>query len=179
MQDCLSAIMDGFELSAGARQELDEAGFTILPGPVQAEDLASLAAAYDAAVDSAAPIDVKVARSATSSIVARSSTGCICTGPFSRHVVTYSTSHSSSAQCMHVRYGQGCLPRISTSISSAMVTAGLWSGSSSWLTSSETTTARLVSCRAHTYRQEFRATCLATARQTMLGKFWRAGRRAP
>jgi hypothetical protein len=26
--------MDGFELPDGARQELDEAGFTIIPGPV-------------------------------------------------------------------------------------------------------------------------------------------------
>jgi hypothetical protein len=30
--------MDGFELPDGTRQELDEAGFTIIPGPVAAED---------------------------------------------------------------------------------------------------------------------------------------------
>ena len=32
MRDCLSAIMDGSELSANASQELDEAGFTVIPG---------------------------------------------------------------------------------------------------------------------------------------------------
>jgi hypothetical protein len=52
MLDCLSAIMDGFELSAGARQELDEAGFTVIPGPVPTEDLARLGAAYDTAIAS-------------------------------------------------------------------------------------------------------------------------------
>ncbi len=39
--------MDGFELFAGAGQELDEAGFTIVPGPVPPEDLAHLSAAYN------------------------------------------------------------------------------------------------------------------------------------
>jgi ectoine hydroxylase-related dioxygenase (phytanoyl-CoA dioxygenase family) len=58
-------ILDGFDLSAGARQELDEAGFTIVPGPVPSQDLAQLAAAYDAAVGSAAPEDVKVGSSTT------------------------------------------------------------------------------------------------------------------
>jgi hypothetical protein len=65
MQNCLSAITDGFELPAGARQELDEAGFTIVPGPVPAEDLVQLGAAYDAAVESAIPDDVKIASSTT------------------------------------------------------------------------------------------------------------------
>ena len=35
MEDCLSAIMDGPELSADACKELDEAGFTVVPGPVE------------------------------------------------------------------------------------------------------------------------------------------------
>ena len=65
MPDCLSAMMDGFELSAGARRELDEIGFTVIPGPVAAEDLAALGAAYDAAIASAAPDDVKVGSSTT------------------------------------------------------------------------------------------------------------------
>jgi len=57
--------MDSFELCAGARQELDEAGFTVIPGPVAVENLAHLANAYDAVKDSAAPDDVKVASSTT------------------------------------------------------------------------------------------------------------------
>jgi hypothetical protein len=65
MQDCLSAILDGFELSAGVRQELDEAGFTVIPGPVPTGDLAHLGAAYDAAITSAAPDDVNVGSSTT------------------------------------------------------------------------------------------------------------------
>ncbi len=65
MQDCFSAMMDSFELCAGARQELDEDGFTVIPGPVAVENLAHLVNAYDAAIDSAAPDDVKVASSTT------------------------------------------------------------------------------------------------------------------
>ena len=62
---CLSAIMDGCELSAGARQELDEAGFTVIPGQVPTEDLVHLVAAYDAAITGAAPDDVRVGSSTT------------------------------------------------------------------------------------------------------------------
>jgi len=70
MQDCLSAMVDRFEpannsLSDSACQELDEAGLTIIAGPVPADSLAQLAAAYDAAFQSAAPDDVKVASSTT------------------------------------------------------------------------------------------------------------------
>jgi hypothetical protein len=65
MQDCLSAVMDGFELGPSARQELDEAGFTVIPGPATAAELAHLSAAYDAAVAGAAPDDVKVGSSTT------------------------------------------------------------------------------------------------------------------
>jgi len=65
MQNRFFEIMSGFELPASARQELDEAGFTIVPGPTPVKDLAQLAAAYDAVVESAAPDDVKVASSTT------------------------------------------------------------------------------------------------------------------
>jgi ectoine hydroxylase-related dioxygenase (phytanoyl-CoA dioxygenase family) len=65
MQACLSAIMNGFELPAGSHRELDEAGFTIIPGPVPTEDLARLGAAYDAAITSAVPDDIKVGSSTT------------------------------------------------------------------------------------------------------------------
>ncbi|MCU1251711.1 MAG: hypothetical protein JWQ49_4740, partial [Edaphobacter sp.] len=65
MQDCLSAITDRFELSARVRQELDEAGFSVVPGPIPAGELALLAAAYDAAIDSAAPDDLAVGSSTT------------------------------------------------------------------------------------------------------------------
>ena len=65
MQDCKYTIMDGFELSAGASRELDEAGFTIIPGPVASQDLAQLSAAYDAVISNADPDDVKVGSSTT------------------------------------------------------------------------------------------------------------------
>jgi hypothetical protein len=65
MQDCMHAIMCGFELSAYACQELDEAGFTVVPGPAATTDLARLAAAYDAAINSAEPEDVRVGSSTT------------------------------------------------------------------------------------------------------------------
>lgn len=57
--------MDGFELDACARQELDEAGFTIMAGPVPADDLGRLGAAYDAAVTSAAADEVRIGSSTT------------------------------------------------------------------------------------------------------------------
>ena len=52
-------------LSPRACQELDEAGFAILPGPVPADGLAQLSAAYDAAVENADPADVSVGSSTT------------------------------------------------------------------------------------------------------------------
>ncbi|MEO5922865.1 MAG: phytanoyl-CoA dioxygenase family protein [Bryobacteraceae bacterium] len=57
--------MDHSDLTARACQELDEAGFTIVPGPVSVEDLAHLRTAYDTAIASAAPDDVKVGSSTT------------------------------------------------------------------------------------------------------------------
>lgn len=65
MNNYLNAAIDGFDLSAGACQELDDAGFTVIPGPVPAGNLAHLAAAYDAALTSAAPDDVKVGSTTT------------------------------------------------------------------------------------------------------------------
>jgi hypothetical protein len=64
-QDCISLITDGVELIPRACQELDDTGFTVVSGPVPTEGLAQLAVAYDAAVDSAAPEDVKVGSSTT------------------------------------------------------------------------------------------------------------------
>jgi hypothetical protein len=64
-QDCMHTMMDDFELSADAGRELDEAGFTIIPGPVPAEGLAELSAAYDAVIRNADPDDLKVGSSTT------------------------------------------------------------------------------------------------------------------
>jgi Phytanoyl-CoA dioxygenase (PhyH) len=64
MQDFWSK-MNGFDLSASSRQELNEVGFTIIPGPVPVDDLAQLAATYDAAVKDAISDDVKVGSSTT------------------------------------------------------------------------------------------------------------------
>jgi hypothetical protein len=46
-------------------QELDEMGFAVIPGPVAPEDLVWLAAAYDQAIASASPDDVRVGSSTT------------------------------------------------------------------------------------------------------------------
>jgi ectoine hydroxylase-related dioxygenase (phytanoyl-CoA dioxygenase family) len=52
-------------LSVGAYEQLDKAGFTVVPGALLAEDLVSVAAAYDAAAESAAPDDIRVGSSTT------------------------------------------------------------------------------------------------------------------
>ena len=65
MQESLNAIMENFELPVGACRELDKEGFTVIPGPVTAKDLARLSAAYDTAITSAAPVDIKVGSSTT------------------------------------------------------------------------------------------------------------------
>ncbi len=57
--------MNGFDLPPCNYQELDQLGFTIIPGPVPVDDLAQLAAAYDAAVSSASSDDTKVGSSTT------------------------------------------------------------------------------------------------------------------
>jgi hypothetical protein len=59
MQDFWGKV-NGFDLFASSRQELDEIGFTIIPGPVPADDLSQLVASYDAAVSDAVSDDVKV-----------------------------------------------------------------------------------------------------------------------
>jgi ectoine hydroxylase-related dioxygenase (phytanoyl-CoA dioxygenase family) len=51
--------------SAGTYEELDKAGFTVVPGVLPAEHLASVAAAYDAAVESAPPDEIKIGSSTT------------------------------------------------------------------------------------------------------------------
>jgi ectoine hydroxylase-related dioxygenase (phytanoyl-CoA dioxygenase family) len=57
--------MNGYDLPRSNRQELDELGFTIIPGPVRLDNLSQLAAAYDAAVNAAISDDVKVGSSTT------------------------------------------------------------------------------------------------------------------
>lgn len=65
MLERLSAMMDEFELDANACQELDDAGFTVIAGPVRFESLPQLAAAYDTTVENASPDDVGVGSSTT------------------------------------------------------------------------------------------------------------------
>ncbi len=65
LQDCMYTIMNAFELPADACRELDEDGFTIIPGPVPPGDPVELSAAYDAVIDTADPNDVKVGSSTT------------------------------------------------------------------------------------------------------------------
>jgi ectoine hydroxylase-related dioxygenase (phytanoyl-CoA dioxygenase family) len=65
MPMCLNAMMAAIELSAAAYDELDKTGFTVVPGAVPGEDLVSVAAAYDASVESAAPDDIRVGSSTT------------------------------------------------------------------------------------------------------------------
>ena len=64
MQDFWSK-MNGFDLPASNYQELDDLGFTVIAGPVPADDLAQLAATYDAAVSAAISDDIKVGSSTT------------------------------------------------------------------------------------------------------------------
>lgn len=64
VQDFLSK-MNGFDLSASNRQELDEAGFTIIPGPLPVVELVQLAATYNTAVNNAISDDVRVGSSTT------------------------------------------------------------------------------------------------------------------
>jgi ectoine hydroxylase-related dioxygenase (phytanoyl-CoA dioxygenase family) len=52
-------------LSAGAYEELDKAGFTVVPEALSAADFASVVAAYDAAVESAPPDDIRIGSSTT------------------------------------------------------------------------------------------------------------------
>jgi ectoine hydroxylase-related dioxygenase (phytanoyl-CoA dioxygenase family) len=65
MHDWFSVIGAGRELSAGAARVLRDDGFVVIPGPVAPEGLARLAAAYDAAVDSADSDDVSFGSTTT------------------------------------------------------------------------------------------------------------------
>jgi ectoine hydroxylase-related dioxygenase (phytanoyl-CoA dioxygenase family) len=61
----LSIMMDDLQLEARGCHELDEAGFTIIQGPVPFAKLAQLAAAYDAIVQNASLDDVSIGSSTT------------------------------------------------------------------------------------------------------------------
>lgn len=65
MDDWFSIIGAGCELAAGSAQDLRDAGFVVIPGPVPPDGLARLAAAYDSAVASAGPGDVSVGSTTT------------------------------------------------------------------------------------------------------------------
>lgn len=65
MHDWFSVIGAGCELPASAVRELRDVGFIVIPGPVSPDGLPRLAAAYDAAVASAAPDDVSVGSTTT------------------------------------------------------------------------------------------------------------------
>lgn len=57
MDAWFNALVDTRALTLEAARVLNEDGFVVIPGPIEPEALASLAAAYDAAVESAAPAD--------------------------------------------------------------------------------------------------------------------------
>jgi ectoine hydroxylase-related dioxygenase (phytanoyl-CoA dioxygenase family) len=65
MRDWFSVIGAGRELSARAARDLRDDGFVVIPGPVAPEGLARLAAAYEAAVDSADSDDVSFGSTTT------------------------------------------------------------------------------------------------------------------
>lgn len=65
MDAWLSMIGSGCELPPDAAEELQNAGFTIIPGPVAIGRLAGFAAAYDAAMVSGNADDLKVASTTT------------------------------------------------------------------------------------------------------------------
>ncbi|MDT4895412.1 MAG: hypothetical protein QOH25_489 [Acidobacteriota bacterium] len=65
MQDWFNIIGAGCQLPASALQDLRDIGFVVILGPIAPDKLAHLAAAYDAAVASASPDDVKVGSTTT------------------------------------------------------------------------------------------------------------------
>ena len=65
MDEWFSRMAAGSALSSGAAQELDEAGFVVIPGPLSLDGLAQLARAYDAAVACASPDDISVGSTTT------------------------------------------------------------------------------------------------------------------
>lgn len=58
-------MLDEFDLPLDACHELDEAGFTVIPGPLACDNLALLSAAYDEAAKNASPDDISVGSSTT------------------------------------------------------------------------------------------------------------------
>jgi ectoine hydroxylase-related dioxygenase (phytanoyl-CoA dioxygenase family) len=65
MQDWFNIIGSGCELPASAIQDLQDVGFVVIAGPMTQDRLAQLAAAYDSAVASASPNDVKIGSTTT------------------------------------------------------------------------------------------------------------------
>ena len=65
MTNWFGVIASGSEFSEGAARDLRERGFVVIPGPVAADGLAGLVAAYDSAVSSASPEDVAIGSTTT------------------------------------------------------------------------------------------------------------------
>ncbi len=65
MDDWFTALHSAGTLPPAAARELERDGFVVLPGPVPGAPIERLAAAYDAAVASALPADVRVGRAST------------------------------------------------------------------------------------------------------------------
>ncbi len=65
MEDWFSLISADCELSANAIQSLHDVGFVVIPGAIAPNRLGQLSAAYDAAVASASPDDVRVGSTTT------------------------------------------------------------------------------------------------------------------
>ena len=65
MDDWFSIIASGCELPVQAAQDLRDAGFVVIPGPVAADGLGRLAEAYDSAFASAGPDEVSIGSTTT------------------------------------------------------------------------------------------------------------------
>lgn len=65
MDEWFSLIAGGCELSPGADQDLRDAGFVVIPGPVAPDGFAQLASAYDSAVACAGADDISVGSTTT------------------------------------------------------------------------------------------------------------------
>lgn len=65
MNDWLTEVGAGSELAAGDAEELLDAGFVVIPGPLAGGRLARLARAYDLAVACADPADLSVGSTTT------------------------------------------------------------------------------------------------------------------
>jgi len=65
MSDWFSALAPGDSLGEAAADELEQQGFTVIPGPVSADQMSLLAHAYDAAVASATGDDIRVGSTTT------------------------------------------------------------------------------------------------------------------